>query len=50
MIAVIVISMMIALAEPTAISLRLNVYSYIKLEGSQAEPPGPPLVSATTRS
>ena len=48
--AVIVISMMIALAEPTAISLRLNVYSYMKLDGSQAEPPGPPHVNATTRS
>ena len=45
-----VISMITALAEPTAISLRLKVYSYMKFEGSQAEPPGPPLVSATTRS
>ena len=38
----IAISMITALAEPTAISFRLKVYSYIKFEGSQAEPPGPP--------
>ena len=50
MIAVSVISMITALAEPTAISLRLKVNSYMKFDGSQAEPPGPPLVSATTNA
>ena len=50
MMAEMVISMITALAEPTAISFRLKVYSYMKFDGSQAEPPGPPEVSATTRS
>ena len=50
MIAVIVISMITALAAPTAIWLRVKVYEYMKVDGSQAEPPGPPSVSATTRS
>ena len=38
MIAEIVINMITALADPTAISFRLKVYSYMKFDGSQAEP------------
>ncbi len=41
MMAQIVISMITALAEPTAIWLRVKVYSYMKFEGSSVDAAGP---------
>ena len=50
MIAKIIISMMIADAAPMPISLRVKVKYYMKVAGSPVALPGPPSVSATTRS
>ena len=45
-----VISIITAEAAPSATSLRVKVILYMKIAGSQVEEPGPPSVSATTRS
>ena len=50
MIEEIIISMIIAEAAPMPISLRVKVYVYMKVAGSPVAVPGPPSVSATTRS
>ena len=50
MTATMVTSIIIALAAPSPIWLRLNAKVYMKVAGRSDEKPGPPPVSAITRS